>query len=33
LEQELGNDVAFESIELCGNGTEAIIEFQNKEGM
>ncbi|XP_060564912.1 uncharacterized protein LOC132724117 [Ruditapes philippinarum] len=31
LEQELGNEVAIESIELCGNGTEAIIEFQRKE--
>ncbi|XP_060564916.1 protein mono-ADP-ribosyltransferase PARP14-like [Ruditapes philippinarum] len=31
LEEKLGNDVAFESIELCGNGTEAIIEFQNKD--
>ncbi|XP_060564917.1 uncharacterized protein LOC132724121 [Ruditapes philippinarum] len=30
LEQELGNGIDILSIELCKNGTEAIIEFENK---
>jgi hypothetical protein len=33
FEQEFGNYGAIDSIALCGNGTEAIIEFKNKEGM
>jgi hypothetical protein len=33
LEQELGNGIDIISIELCKNGTEAIIEFENKNGM
>ena len=33
FEELLGSDVGTMSIELNENGTEAVIEFQNKEGI